>query len=71
MGKEFGALDLVQGPRPLDVKGGNAQVAVVLQGQGDHLPQVRIDKELLPGDFGNGLFSGSRLCLLISRAVWP
>ncbi len=56
--KKLGALDLVLGPGPLDIEGGNAQVAVVLQRQGDQLLQLRIDKELLPGDVGQRLSAG-------------
>ena len=53
--EQIGALDLVLGPGPLDVQGGDPQVAVVVQRQGDQLLQLRIDKELLPGDVGHRL----------------
>ena len=56
--KEIGALDPVLGPGPLDVEDGDAQVAVVLQRQGDQLAQLRIDEELLPGDVGHRLCAG-------------
>ena len=66
--EEIGALDLVLGPGPLDVQGRNAQVAVVLQGQGDQLPQLRVDKELLPGDVGHRLCGCARH-LLVGRPL--
>ena len=51
--EQLGALDLVLRPGSLDVEGRDPQVAVVLQGQGDQLAQLRVDKELLPGDVGH------------------
>ena len=62
--KKLGALNLVLGAGPLDIEDGNAQVAVVLQRQSDQFLQLRIDKELLPGDVGQRLlvrFAGTSL----------
>ena len=69
--QQIGALDLVLGPGPLDVEGGDPQVAVVLQGQGDQLLQLLVDKELLPGDVGHRFLLRLGGFRLVGRAAGP
>ena len=54
--EQAGTLDAVLGPGLLDVQHGHAQVAVVVQCEGDDLPQALVDEQLLPvGHGGHGV----------------
>ena len=50
--KQAGTLDAVLGPGLLDVQHGHTQVAIVVQGQSNDLPQTLVDEQLLPVGHG-------------------